>query len=246
MKMMFLDESGNHDLRRIDSNYPVFVLGGVIVERSYVREVVRTEIQEFKERQFGRSDVVLHTVDMHKGRGDYGFLADLGRRIEFFDDLNETLTRLEFKVVATVIRKSEHIRRYGELAPDPYHVGLKYLVERFCLELGQERDSGFICAERRNPGLDARLMEVWEELVQTGTEHVAALEIDSRIIGLELKDKRSNLAAMQLADLVITPIGRHVAGKPETAFQVRWSTIEPKLRRFDGRYLGPGLIIRPR
>ncbi len=29
---MFLDESGNHDLTGIDLQYPVFVLGGVIVD----------------------------------------------------------------------------------------------------------------------------------------------------------------------------------------------------------------------
>lgn len=243
---MFLDESGNHDLRRIDPDYPVFVLGGVIVERSYIREVLHPEIQQFKERYFGRVDIVLHTVEMHRGRGDYGFLADPGRRSDFFDDLNELLGRLEYKVVAVVIKKTEHLLRYGASAGDPYHVGLRYLVERFCLDLGHEQDGGFICAERRNPGLDTELTVVWEELLRTGTEHFAAQEIDRRIIGLDLKAKRSELSAMQLADLVITPIGRYVAGKPERASQVRWSTIEPKFRRVDGCHLGPGLIIRPR
>lgn len=246
MKMLFLDESGNHDLRRIDPIYPVFVLGGVIVERSYVREVVHPEVRQFKERHFGRSDIVLHTVDMHKGRGDYGFLADPGRRFDFFEDLNRMLTRLEYQVVAVVIKKPEHRLRYGALAADPYHVGLKYLIERFCLELGREQDGGFICAERRNPGLDAELTTVWDELLRTGTEHIAAQDIDSKIVGFDLKDKHPDMSAMQLADLVITPIGRHVAERPENPFQVRWSVVESKLRRIDGRYLGPGLIIRPR
>jgi hypothetical protein len=35
MKMLFLDESGDHNLAIIDPQYPVFVLGGVVLEKSY-------------------------------------------------------------------------------------------------------------------------------------------------------------------------------------------------------------------
>jgi len=33
--VMFLDESGDHSLTRIDPQYPMFVLGGIIVDREY-------------------------------------------------------------------------------------------------------------------------------------------------------------------------------------------------------------------
>lgn len=35
MKVLFLDESGDHNLAVIDPSYPLFVLGGVIVEQRY-------------------------------------------------------------------------------------------------------------------------------------------------------------------------------------------------------------------
>ena len=36
MKVFYLDESGNHDLnpKKIDPHYPIFALGGVIVDRA--------------------------------------------------------------------------------------------------------------------------------------------------------------------------------------------------------------------
>lgn len=37
MKVLFLDESGDHNLTVIDPLYPVFVLGGVIMDRDYAR-----------------------------------------------------------------------------------------------------------------------------------------------------------------------------------------------------------------
>ncbi|MGI8642877.1 MAG: DUF3800 domain-containing protein, partial [Thermomicrobiales bacterium] len=39
MKLLFLDESGDHSLEKIDEDYPIFVLGGVVVDRSYYRTV---------------------------------------------------------------------------------------------------------------------------------------------------------------------------------------------------------------
>ncbi len=35
MKVLFLDESGDHNLSVIDPQYPMFVLGGVIVDKAY-------------------------------------------------------------------------------------------------------------------------------------------------------------------------------------------------------------------
>ena len=35
MKVLFLDESGDHNLAVIDPQYPLFVLGGIIVVKEY-------------------------------------------------------------------------------------------------------------------------------------------------------------------------------------------------------------------
>ncbi|MDQ3411427.1 MAG: DUF3800 domain-containing protein [Chloroflexota bacterium] len=61
MKVLYLDESGNHDLNptKIAPNYPVFVLGGVIVDRAHVRNVIEPDIRQFKRTHFGREDVIL-------------------------------------------------------------------------------------------------------------------------------------------------------------------------------------------
>ena len=41
MKTLFLDESGSHNLAVIDPQYPLFVLGGVILEQTYLEDVVQ-------------------------------------------------------------------------------------------------------------------------------------------------------------------------------------------------------------
>lgn len=68
----------------------------------------------------------------------------------------------------------------------------------------------------------------------------------SRVPGfsIEFVDKKANLAGLQIADLVSTPIGQHVIkpGIQNRAF----ATIEPKLHRSaDGEVTGYGLKVFP-
>ena len=247
MKVMFLDESGDHRLKKINATYPIFVLGGVIVDRSYVRTTIEPGMRRFKRRVFGREDVILHTVDMRNNAGDFAFLTDPARRSAFYTDLNAMLDALDYQVIAVVIEKQKYLSKHGSSAEDLYIYALKLLIERFCLELGNTRDAGFICAEKRDPTLDRELMAAWEALRSPGggTHFASSRRIEERIVGLDLRDKKPNLAAMQIADLVLTPVGRHVLNSPPKADQVQWSVVEKKLRRVGGTYWGRGLVVRP-
>ena len=54
---------------------------------------------------------------------------------------------LDYTVIACVIKKPQHVARHKDDALDPYVYSLGILVERFCKELGDDLDNGFICAE---------------------------------------------------------------------------------------------------
>ena len=67
--------------------------------------------------------------------------------------------------------------------------------------------------------------------------------MSERITGLSLRAKRENIAGLQLADLVVSPVGRFVLGKPtKEDFRI----IEAKFRRREGRYEGAGLVVLPK
>ncbi len=42
-----------------------------------------------------------------------------------------------------------------------------------------------------------------------GTRYIQAKDIESRVVGLNLRAKAENIAGLQLADLVVSPIGRN-------------------------------------
>ena len=244
MKTLYLDESGDHNLAVIDPQYPVFVLGGVIVDQPYAEHEVGRQLRQFKVAVFGRDDLILRTADISRNTRGFEALKDRAFRERFYERLNELMRGLAYTVVACAIRKDLHFARYGTTAVDPYLFGLEVLVERFCLAVGRERGGGQIVAERRNAVLDRELLGAWERLRQRGTRNARPRVIRDRIATLELRAKSENIAGLQLADLVVGPIGRFVLGK-QTHEDFR--IIESKLRQVGTRgYLGPGLVILPK
>ena len=156
---MYLDESGNHDLKNIDANYPVFVLGGVIVNESYAETVMEEEVKEFKMSWFGSTSPVLHTADITRNRLEFEILKDGTTRERFLVDLNALMRRLEYSVVAAVVEKDRLRSRTGRFYRrlDLYSLSFEFLLEVFHDEVNSVRGHGGIIAERREPEFDKRL-----------------------------------------------------------------------------------------
>lgn len=244
MKILYLDESGDHNLSVIDPSYPLFVLGGVIMEQSYAAEILTPKLSAFKHKFFGRDDIILHTADITRNRNGFELLKDASIRASFYSELNALMREMEYSVVACVIRKDAHLARYGMAALDPYLMSLDILVERFCIDIGDVEDGGMIVAERRGPTLDHELELAWLNLKIQGTRFMKAKQVERRVQSLNLKSKLANIAGLQLADLVATPIGRKILGK---SIKEDYEIIESRFRRsLRGRIDGYGLIVLPK
>ncbi len=144
MKSLFLDESGDHNLSVIDPQYPVFVLGGLIVDKDYAEGEMTARVREFKRALFGTDALILHTADIARNRNGFEQLKDAAFRQLFYERLNSLMQDLEYQVVACAIRKDLHRNLYGPTAQDPYMSSLRVLVERFCYEIGDKENGGEI------------------------------------------------------------------------------------------------------
>jgi hypothetical protein len=96
----------------------------------------------------------------------------------------------------------------------------------------------------RGPTLDRGIELAWLNLKIQGTRFMQAAHIERRIRGLYLRSKSDNIGGLQLADLIVSPIGRHVLGKAE---KPDWAIVESKFRRNStGRSEGYGLVVLPK
>ena len=240
MKILFLDESGDHNLRVIDPSYPMFVLGGVIVDKEYADGPLTEAFGDFKHRMLGRTDIVLHTADIVRTRNGFEALKDNEFRAHFYTELNALMQELRYLVVACVIHKLTYPCLYEPYQPDLYHLSFDALVEMFRHDIGDVRNGGMIVAEKRQPALDQELQRHWLDLQISGNRYVKGDVIRSRIQALDLRGKKENIAGLQLADLVVSPVGRRAMGKPDKS---DWNIVEQKLRRSRGGRIGDyGLI----
>jgi hypothetical protein len=147
-------------------------------------------------------------------------------------------------VIACVIRKDAHLSRYGLAALDPYFLSLDILVERFCMEIGNISSGGLIIAERRGSTLDHELDIAWLNLKIQGTRYMQAQQIEKRVTSINLRSKSDNIAGLQLADLVVTPIGRYILGKP---VREDFKIIQSKFRaNKTGEWRGFGVVVLPK
>src|SRR5437867_12378687 len=97
---LFLDESGTHDMRHVDPNFPVFVLLGLLVGESYYVKTLVPRIKQLKMRHFGTKEIILHSSDIRKLQGPYAMLRDADKKIAFYQDLNDLFTRSRFRLYA--------------------------------------------------------------------------------------------------------------------------------------------------
>ncbi len=240
---MFLDESGDHSLDKIDPQFPVFVLAGCLLDKEYHDDVVESLLQRYKQDLFGHHGIVLHTADITRNKRGFEMMKDGEFRSRFYAETNSLVAGLDFTVLACAIHKQRFADQYGRFAFDPYVLSLECLIERFVFFLQEREEVGQIVAESRNPTFDKGLDLAFQLLLTKGTRYVRPSRLAERLTGLTFRLKKENIAGLQIADLVATPIARAVLGKP---VREDYGIVESKFRRRGGNYLGAGLVVIPK
>lgn len=243
-KILFLDESGDHNLSVIDSYHPIFVLGGVIANKQYALGEMTDRVMAFKQELFGTTDIILHTADFTRQKNGFDRMKDREFCKIFYQKLNQLISELDITIVSCAIKKQDMIQKYGLDAIDPYHLSLNVLVERFCFMIYDQDTKGQIIAEARDTTLDRQLDLAWLSLKVSGTKFIQAVDINKKIDHLSIKTKEDRLAGLEIADAIVTPIAREILGRTS---RLDTKMLKNKMRKNNkGDITGYGLVILPR
>lgn len=244
--VLFMDESGDHNLQSIDNNFPAFCLTGCIFEREYYKKAVRPSIDSFKHRFWGKADIILHSSDIRKHQGPFTFLGIPRKREEFYSAVNELIASLDFTIIAIVILKKPHLNSYGDGARHPYHLSLEFIMERYSMMMKRRANpvDGYMMAESRGRHEDELLKNQYFNIKKFGTSFQPDL---GRITSFRMEKKAANIAGLQIADLVAYPIASKVLrpDKENKAFDEIIKKIDTAPPNKGGGILGYGLKIFP-
>lgn len=130
----------------------------------------------------------------------------------FNEELLCLIEKWEFKVIALVLDKLEHNENYeNNWKYAPYHYCLEVLIERYRLFLKTNLVKGDVMIESRSGKEDMRLKKSYRELIENGTQYLKADELMEHLTSKEIKvrNKHSNIAGLQLADLLAHTMRRY-------------------------------------
>jgi hypothetical protein len=234
---LFIDESGDHGLTLINTDFPVFVLCGVLVkEEDY--ENIRLSTNTLKHSIWGNKEVIFHSRDIRKCEKEFQKLFDLELKGNFYKELNKIIANSTYTIIASAIQKNRFIVQFGKLQDDVYEVALSFVIEQAVMALKKwETETNLaIVIERRGKKEDKRLDDHFQRLLGKGTGKVSAKEIAAYEPTFTFRNKDENINGLQLADLVAYPIARYVIepNRANPAFEV----LEPKIYCADGALEG--------
>lgn len=245
-RLLFLDESGHHGLKKINQEFPIFLLACCIFEETYYKEAFVNQVKELKIKHFNDPDIIFHSRDIRKWQNQFKCLGDINKRSDFYKDLDNLIKKSEFKIIASAINKDKLIQLYGPRADNPYSISLSFILERSvfyadnigCNSIG-------IIAESRGKKEDNHLFTQYQLILSNGTKYVTSERFKSKINSFKFIDKSENNIGTQIADLVAYPIATKIIfpERVNLAFEV----LEDKIyRQFPGSdYIGYGLKVFP-
>lgn len=209
--IVFLDETGDHSLELIDTNFPIFALVLLMIETGEYIDKLVPMVYRLKLDCFGDEGVIIHSRDIRRAQGDFGFLTNPKAKGEFYRRINEIIEQCDFKVISVVIRKHKHKEKYGRNAVSPYDLSLEFALERLliCLE-EQKQDSVTIVAEARGKKEDNDLHLKFLKIITSGTDYYSAERFKRIDFKLVFREKKMNTVGTQIADLVAYPTARRV------------------------------------
>lgn len=237
--IVYVDESGDHSLEKLNPQYPVFVLAFCLFEKErYAAECAPAMIR-LKFEHVGHDQIVLHEREIRKQQPPFDFLLDRQRNAAFIADLSGLISEAPFMLFAVVIEKSD---LEGPVPEHPYHIALRLGLEQIHRHLAEtaECDGG-------------TLHVVFE---QRGRLEDRDLELEFRRLCSDpatggypfwfvVADKRGNSTGLQLADLVARPVGLRLL-RPDQRNRT-WDVLRPKFcADANGSIEGRGLQVFPR
>ncbi len=202
--VVYVDESGDHSLASIDAGYPVFVLALCVFHKRHYSEKIVPAIEKLKFNYFGHDSVVLHETDIRKQKGDFAFLSHRPKRDEFMFWLSDIMAQSNFVLIACVVDKARLSRNDG-LASNPYHLALDLCLQRlheFLAEKSQQGLQTHVVVECRGKKEDRELELEFRRICSGKGAQIGPLPFH-----IVFADKKTNLAGLQLADLVARPVG---------------------------------------
>lgn len=261
---MYVDENGHQTLKGdlSKNNQRFLCMTGIIMQIHEHDTKLTPMMNNLKEKYFGCADLILHRRELIPAKQPFESLKDETVREQFNQDFLQIVESVQYRVTSIVIDKYMLVQKHGLIrAQDPYALALEYLMQRYQYWMQDYKAlhgscKGDILAEARGGGEDKATKTAYNEIYlgrgYNPLKNAADVFSSSQI---KLKSKSSNVAGLQLADLLSHPARRYILSQNGLADNIKTSSYEQKIveilvnskfRRKEGIINGSGVVLYPR
>jgi hypothetical protein len=104
--IVYVDESGDHNLQSIDDSYPIFVLAFCVFHKRHYSEVIVSALEKFKFNHFGHDQVVLHENEIRRRKGLFNIFKDRAHQQTFMDELTQVIEFSNFILISAPLKSN--------------------------------------------------------------------------------------------------------------------------------------------
>lgn len=216
---VFIDECGEHNLETIDSTQPIFCLGGIIMnEDEYHLKV--DQINKVKLKYFSHEGVILHSYKIRRCINEFVILRNPEVRKEFYKDMEPVLAS-GYRILCVSLDKAAYKQKKGKYCLNPYEVCMGFFTERLGYFMNREKIKELeLIAEGRGKNEDNQLMTAYKRILDGSNKKFYHQDFKNLDIRLKFERKTSNLAGLQLADLIAYPYARAHMGHQNPTYEL--------------------------
>lgn len=186
-------------------------LTGIIMRTEYEAGRFTEAMNLIKRTVFGKEDIVFHRKEMLHALPPFESLNDPVKRDELDKALLDVMENAAYRAITVVVDKQALMEKYLVWQSDPYHYGLRCLLERYIYFLQGAGSVGDVMTESRERRDNKRLSRSYRYAYKHGTEYLTPADVQ-RYLPTEIKisRKKENVAALQLCDLIANPSCREL------------------------------------
>lgn len=199
---LFLDES------KPNTNFKNFTLAGYAISKGEYENKLKPELLSIKKECFGKENIILHEIDIRKGKGEFE-----GRTKEqyklFFQKIENLFKRVELHILAVSINIDNFEQLYGnEETNQIYYISLQLLMENYNHFLISNDACGSVYLESTDSGSNTTLQNLFHQLKATGTLFYSKESLQKHLKTINFIPKSDNNLGVQFADFIPNPLAR--------------------------------------
>src|SRR5690606_35609442 len=108
---MFIDESGEANVKKPDPRFDIFVLCGVVFREDHYAHF-DNEFKELKKEFFGHDGIIFHSVEMRSKKGVFKLFLQQEVLNTFYKRIGEIFTNCSYNIISCVVNKEKYRRVY--------------------------------------------------------------------------------------------------------------------------------------